>query len=269
MAYSEGQLNGSADYKVGIDVWYSGVQDWGANTSRFDWNVRIVGTYGSWTNGTCSWSASIGGVGYSGTFTLPSGWGSPRIVGSGSTWHGHDGRGWRGGFASDAWMSVPHDRIGSGGSGQAWVDAPRIPKTPMPPSGIALDTPKPSSLRYVFSGNPDDGGRGILEWQAQYATRPDFADAVTIGSNGTSTLAGLKPSTRYYARSRGRNEIGWSGWSNVLDNKTLAALFFMDPSNPGAPPEPVTLYAWNGSGWEMVDLLIDPELDGSFVYPAA
>lgn len=267
MAYTEGQLNGAQDYRVGLDVWYSGVQS--GNQSRFDWNVRIVGTYGSWTGGTCSWSASIGGVGYSGTFTLPSGWGSPRIVGSGSTWHGHDARGWRGGFASDAYMSVPHSNVGSGGSGQAWVDAPRIPKTPLAPSGIALDEPKTSSLRYRFSGNADDGGTPVREWQAQYADNPSFTGAATVSSSGTSTLGSLKPSTRYYARSRGRNDVGWSDWSNVLDNKTLAALFFLDPDSPGAAPEPVTLYAWTGSAYELVDLLIDPELDGTFTYPAA
>lgn len=250
MAYSEGQLNGAQDYRVGIDVWYSGVQDWNANTSRFDWNVRIVGTYGSWTNATSSWSASIGGTPYSGTFTLPSGWGSPRIVASGSTWHEHDANGYRPGFASSAYISVPHSNIGSGGSGNAWVDAPRIPQLPPAPTSIGLDQLQPTSMRYRFSGN-GDGGSAILEWQAQLATNSAFTTGLqTVASSGTTTFTGLTPATTYYARSRGRNARGWGGWSNTVSAMTASGAYV----SVGGKWQPVPILYSNGTTW------LNPEL---------
>lgn len=221
MAYSEGQLNGAQDYRVGIDVWYSGVQDWGANSSRFDWNVRIVGTYGSWTNGTSSWSSSIGGVGYSGTFTLPQGWGSPRIVGSGQTWHGHDANGYRPGFASNAYMNVPHSNIGQGGSGDAWVDAPRIPKAPQAPSISSLSNISPTNIR-VNGTIPDNMGAGIDAYGFQWGFDSNWGSAVGYTEHNGSVLdiGGLSERTTYYFRMRAHNSQGWSGWSNTVGGTT-------------------------------------------------
>lgn len=252
MAYSEGQLNGAQDYRVGIDVWYSGAQDWGANTSRFDWNVRIVGTYGSWTNATQYWSASIGGVNYSGTFTLPSGWGSPRILASGSTWHGHDANGYRPGFPSSAYITTNHTNIGSGGSGDAWVDAPRIPQLPPAPSSIGLDEIQPTSMRYRFSSN-GDGGSAVDAWEAQIATNPSFTTGVqTVGSGGTTTFTGLTPATTYYARSRGHNVRGWSGYSNTVSAMTMSGAYV---SINGAWV-PVPFLHSNGSVWQTPELFV-------------
>ncbi len=266
MAASEGQLNGYRDFRVRLDVNYSGVQS--GNSSRFDWSVTIVdaANWGSFVNDAVNdWSVSIGGVGYSGKFGYP---GGTRVVASGQTWHGHDANGYRGGFASSAWMSVQHDNIGAGGSGEAWVDAPRIPKVPAAPSMFPLDEITSSSMRARFSGN-DDGGSGIIRWELQHADNAAFTAATLVTSSGTSTITGLPPSKTRYARARGVNAIGNGSWSSTVNAKTLAALYFLDPDNPGAAPEPVTLYAWTGSAYELVDLLIDPELDGTYTYPVA
>lgn len=99
----------------------------------------------------------------------------------------------------------------------AWFnDFPRIPKVPDAPTPIGIDEVTSDSFRYRFSGN-GDGGSGILEWQAQAATNSAFsANVVTVSSGGTTTFTGLLPGNTYYARSRGRNAVGWGPWSSVL-----------------------------------------------------
>lgn len=266
MASSEGQLSGARDFRVRLDIWYSGVQS--GNSSRFDWNVVIVdaANWGSFVNDAVNdWSVNIGGKTASGKFGYP---GGTRVVASGQTWIEHAADGRRPGFPSSAWMSVQHANIGSGGSGEAWVDAPRIPKVPSAPTMMAPDQITASSMRVRFTGN-DNGGSAITRWELQYASNSSFTSAMLITSNGTSTISGLLPSRTWYFRARGVNSVGTGPWSSAVNAKTLAALFFLDPANPDAPPESVTLYLWTGATYELVDLLIDPELDGTFTYPAA
>ncbi|MDQ7877378.1 fibronectin type III domain-containing protein [Microbacterium sp. QXD-8] len=200
MATAEGQLNGARDYRVRLDIWYSGVQDWNANTSRFDWNVWLIDAagYGSWTNSTCSWSASIGGVGYGGNFTIPSNTaGQSRIVGSGSTWHGHDANGYRPGFPSSAFISVPHSNIGSGGSGDAWVDAPRIPVRPSAPGQPTFSELGPTSVRVSWPASADNGGQAINGYllrrrSSAPADGPGYID-VSAEANTSRLVTGLTP----------------------------------------------------------------------------
>lgn len=106
----------------------------------------------------------------------------------------------------------------------------RIPQEPAAPSPLSgtPDQVTATSMRYRFSGN-DNGGASIIEWQIQYAENSAFTVGVkTMTSTGTSTLTGLKPGTRYWIRSRGRNSVGWGSYSSVRDATTLGAA-------PGAP----------------------------------
>ena len=108
------------------------------------------------------------------------------------------------------------------GFGQAyaaeWVN---IFTTPGAPNPIGLDQATITSLRYRFSGTTD-GGTPVREWQAQIASNGAFTQNVqTVGSNGTTVFSGLSGGTTYYARSRGRNDVGWGAWSSTISATTL------------------------------------------------
>lgn len=255
MAYAEGQLSGSRDFRVAINVNYSGVQDWGNNTSRFDWSVSLIDAarWGSWTNDTQYWSASIGGVNYSGTFTIPQSTAGQysRVVGSGSTWHGHDGQGYRGGFPSTASISTNHANIGSGTTGQAWVDAPRIPIAPAAPGAPVVSNLNPTSMTLSWSGTPDNGGAGIDQYLLRVsknnpADQSPWTDYPLSGSTFSHTVTGLTPGTQYYAVVYAHNSRGYSPKSAQTAVKTLS----------GA-------YVRRGTEWRPTELLV--RKDGRWV----
>lgn len=255
MAYAEGQLNGARDFRVAINVVYSGVQDWGSNQSRFDWSVSLIdaASWGSWTNNTCSWSAVIGGVGYSGTFTIPSNTAGQysRVVGAGSTWHGHDAAGFRSGFPSSASISVPHSNIGSGSSGDAWVDAPRIPITPAAPGQPVVANLAPTSMTLSWAGTPDNGGAGIDQYLLRVsknnpADLSPWTDYPVSGGTFSQVVTGLTPGTQYYAVVYAHNVRGYSAKSAQLAVKTLS----------GA-------YVRRGTEWRPTELLV--RRDGAWV----
>lgn len=98
------------------------------------------------------------------------------------------------------------------------------PTVPCAPTTIGLDEATTTTLRYRFSGNCD-GGSGITGWQAQIATDAGFTKNVqTVASSGTTVFTGLIPGTTHYARSRGSNAVGWSGWSGTSSAVTLPAV---------------------------------------------
>lgn len=229
MAVSEGQLNGARDYRARIDIWYSGVQDWPGNRSRFDWNVQLIDAagWGSWTNGTCEVWASIGGVNYYGTFTIPqSTAGQNRVVLSGSTWHGHDGEGFRPGFASDAYIKVPHSNIGEGGSGQAWVDAPRIPKPPTAPRNLRVENVSPISAGVRYDGPADWRGSSLQGYTADWYEINNANNPLVwrdLNSQGYTDPQGgavagapqLKPGTTYHVYVYARSNVGNSPSASI------------------------------------------------------
>lgn len=98
------------------------------------------------------------------------------------------------------------------------------PTVPCAPTTMGLDEPTTTTLRYRFSGNCD-GGSGITGWQAQIATDAAFTKNLqTVSSSGTTVFTGLIPGTTHYARSRGSNAVGWSGWSGTSSATTLPAV---------------------------------------------
>lgn len=169
--------------------------------------------------GSYNWGGTVNGVGVGGTVTLNKGFGS-RLLGA-----------WGVSYSQN--VSISQAATGTSGLGGAagpfWVGIGRA-TVPSPPTGVAVDQATANSLRYRFSGN-SDGGSGILEWQIGYGTNPSTV-MYTVGSGGTTTVGGLAEHTTWYFWSRGRNAVGWSGWSNRLQGDTLG--------HPTAPRTPVT-----------------------------
>lgn len=254
MAYITGELNGSGPFYVGMDVWYSGVQDWGANTSRFDWTVWA----GCWNNGwgtysgnTQYWSCSIGGVNYNGTWTLdfrPSGSSGRRYaIGSGSTWHGHDSEGWRGGFPSSAYINTDHTSVGDGGSGDAWVDAPRIPQIPGKPGNGSISNILPTSMR-LNGVIPDNRGASIDLYEFAASPVGWSGSAVNTQHGGhILDVQPLLPGKKYNMQMRARNTRGWGPWSDGVQGTTLSGIYRWG----GAAWVPEEARYWDGDSWEL------------------
>lgn len=108
---------------------------------------------------------------------------------------------------------------GLGGPTEFWQTINRA-TTPTAPTPLSLDQITHTSIRYRFQGN-SNGGSPILEWQIGYGTSPTHVQ-FTKKSSGTSVVDGLTLGETWYFWSRGRNAVGWSGWSARSSARTLA-----------------------------------------------
>lgn len=187
-----------ADYSVG-----------NRGTLRVTDNGSVVSFYvlasdpQTWV-GSYRWYGTVNGVAVGGTINLPQGFGS-RLLGQ-----------WP--VSTTQYVTIGQHATGTSGLGGAASFNTYIfrPTVPSPPSPIGVDQITATSARYRFSGN-SNGGSAILEWQAQTATNAAFtANVKTSSSSGTTTFTGLLPGNTYYFRARGRNAVGWSGWSSVI-----------------------------------------------------
>jgi len=170
------------------------------------------------------WYGTVNGVAVGGTINLPKGFGS-RLLGE-----------WA--VGSTQYVTIGQQATGTQGLGGAASFNTYIfrPTAPSPPTSVGVDQITATSARYIFSGN-SDGGSGILEWQAWTATDAGFTQNVqAVGSNGTTTFTGLLPGNTYYFRSRGRNAVGWSGFSNTIS------------AYVGLPAPTMSTWSQNGTG---------------------
>lgn len=110
--------------------------------------------------------------------------------------------------------------LGSASASTGWRDLPRLATEPDPPSPVGFHRVDQVAIEYQFRGN-SDGGLPIREWQIGYGRNPSYPEYFT-GSNGTTLIGGLTPATTWYFWSRGRNDIGWSGWSARSQARTHA-----------------------------------------------
>lgn len=173
-------------------------------------SVQKLSGSGFWTATPQWWQTRIAGQNWSGTWTYDFRRSAHiavhgpihKDVGVGQHW-------------VEGWVNM------DSGFGQAYSSQMHtFASVPPAPNSRELTALSPTSLRYIFDGR-GDGGSGILEWQAQLANNTDFNGAVTVSSSGTQVFNDLFPGTRYYARSRGRNAVGWGAWSNVGSAATL------------------------------------------------
>ena len=253
MAYSEGQLNGGSDYRVGINIWLVS-QNQGGNFSTFYWEVTLVnGNGAAWINQTQYWSANVGGQYRSGTFTMPQDQATVpvRVVGNGYVDVGHDSEGWRPAFANNAWIDTNHSSVGDGGSGDAWVDAPRIPKPPTACQNLQVLNVTQNSAGVQYNGPADWRGSTPLaqpygaRW---YEIQADGSPAIVVwddyGSNGyTSPGAGqygpiLKPNQVYHVYVWARSNVG-DGPSVGIALTTQSGIFVSDGAQWVATSMPI------------------------------
>lgn len=174
---------------------------------------KLAGS-GFWTRNAQWWRIRISGADQDGSWTYDFRGGTPKCLGI-ATRGRYVGYGT---FLVEAWVNM------DSGIGQAytaeWVTIANVPD---PPSGIGLDQATITSLRYRFSGNSANGS-AIIEWQAQIASDPNFTQNVqTVSSGGATVFQNLLAGTTWYARSRGRNGVGWGGWSGTSTGATLPA----------------------------------------------
>jgi hypothetical protein len=106
--------------------------------------------------------------------------------------------------------------------------------TPQPPTLTLMEAVSDTALHVIFVGN-SDGGSPILEYQVGFGTSISVGPTSFADSDGDDVFYGYTPGQRVYAWARGRNALGWGGWSN----RGEAVLW----SVPSAPPAPDILDA--------------------------
>lgn len=114
------------------------------------------------------------------------------------------------------WARTHNAKGYSGWSGRA---SARMWTIPSAPSSVQLSEIGQTSVKAMFTGNYS-GGTPVLEWQLAYGLN-GIGDTY-ISSNGTSIVTGLSPGRTYSFWARGRNSVGWGGWS-VVSSATLIA----------------------------------------------
>lgn len=102
----------------------------------------------------------------------------------------------------------------------AWISRATVPHAPSTASPWGWSNVKDTTASLLFEGI-GDGGSPIREWQSQRAKDAGFTvDLAHHASNGRVDYTGLTPKTNYWARVRGRNDVGWGPWSGVVQMKT-------------------------------------------------
>ena len=168
--------------------------------------------------GEYKWFGTVNGVGVGGQVNLTAGFGGREL----GAW----------GVSYSQNVSIGQQATGTQGLG-GYYSSPGVyigrATVPQAPTGVSVDQATATSLRYIFSEN-GNGGAAIQEWQIGYGTNSG-SPQYFVGSSGTSTIGNLAEHTTWYFWSRGRNAVGWSGWSNRLQGNTLG--------HPTAPRTPV------------------------------
>ena len=100
---------------------------------------------------------------------------------------------------------------------------------PPSPDTPQLSSIKSTSILVKFASN-GDGGADIDLREIGYSTNSGVISNTTI-SDGSTTVGGLNPGTRYYFWARVHNFVGWSNWSGRTSAVTLRV--------PDAPTKPL------------------------------
>jgi hypothetical protein len=129
---------------------------------------------------------------------------------------------------------------------------------PNPTQQGAISNVKKTSLDYTFGY----GGGFVQYYEARYATKPDYSDAVVVpGNNGLVPLTNLKQGTPYWVQSRAVNDKGASAWAAEATARTLSGAYISD----GTAWLAADVLISDGTKWVPADVLIS---DGTKWVPA-
>lgn len=92
---------------------------------------------------------------------------------------------------------------------------------PAPPSTVVLSNIKQTQLDATFTDNANNGAT-VTAREIGYGTSSS-APTTTIASDGSTTITGLLPGTKYYFWARAQNSVGWSAYSAVAGSATMLA----------------------------------------------
>lgn len=218
-------FSANSNYKIDVDAAVQS-QNRAGNYSIIYWRIIVHKTYGyghmattnlgntgraessvgqHWNNGNMAYDFRNGSM--TGSWTIADG--TFRV--------NHNSKG-QASYYFSGWLNFY--ALGSASATTGWRNLPGLATNPPAPRPISLITKSQTSMEYKFTST-GDGGSAVREWQIGYGTNPNAPQAY-VSSWGTSTIGGLQPGTVYYFWSRGRNDIGWSGWSSRSSNTTYA-----------------------------------------------
>jgi hypothetical protein len=111
-------------------------------------------------------------------------------------------------------QNVSFSVVGSGIGFPSYTFTQHIQRStvPQPPTLVSTNPISSSAFHVVFYAN-SDGGSAIVEWQIGYGSSWNGPSA-TVASDGSTDVGGFYSGERVYFWARGRNALGWSGWSN-------------------------------------------------------
>lgn len=259
MASATGQLSGAADMTVTLNIWLVS-QNAGANLSTFYWEV-VFDPKGNPTwaanAGIFGWAASVGGQYREGRWEIAyADRGKVKVVGNGYVDAYHDSNGIRPGFANSAYIDgSAHSNIGSGGSGDVFVDAPRFPRGPGAPGVPYIYSffNGGASVRLILPPSSDDGGATIDMYLIRMSANdsPETAPYVDLGLSPSQLFGdfhNLLPGTRYRAYGYAHNSVGWARQNTWLEFTTEAGIYVSD----GTAWKPSGMRSSDGVTWAVL-----------------
>ena len=94
---------------------------------------------------------------------------------------------------------------------------------PSAPSSVSISSITQTSVYGTFKANASNGP-AITKYEIGYGTSSSSPQS-TIASDGSTTISGLLPGTKYYFWARAYNSVGWSSWSAVSSATLLAGAY--------------------------------------------
>jgi hypothetical protein len=229
MGSATGNLNGTGPQQIYVSITRQS-QSQSGNYTTYRIIVKYLAKgYGSWSNSSQSWAASVGGSGaknWSGTFVIASP-GTSDITVLDTTFNKtHDANGNLAAFSVSGSINTDHSSIGDGSASFTEPAPPRIPKVPGKPAAPVLIAVATTTIDYSFANPSDNGGSTITQWNHQSATDAAFTQNVQNWNDATTPAqaASLIPGTQTWIRIRAVNSIGSSAWSDPLVQTTLPAV---------------------------------------------